>query len=274
MTFRPVVPLAGLPGWTFLNATLERQSAAFDKSPAVVRDTAYFEQRISTVRSADELVSDRRLLRIALGAFGLQGDIDNRALIRRVLEEGTGSEQALANRLADTRYEQLAAAFGFGPEKPLQTGEPGFGARITALYRDRAFEVAVGKQDQSLRLAMNARRELSDLAARTDLKEDTKWFQIMGTPPLRRVFEKALGLPEAFGQLDLDRQLATFKQKARTQLGLASLSDLSQETARETLIERFLVRDQIADTRVASPTAIAVTLLQPASGAAPATAWP
>ena len=40
---------------------------------------------------------------MALGAFGLQDDINNRYFIRKILEEGTTNEDALANRFSDTR---------------------------------------------------------------------------------------------------------------------------------------------------------------------------
>ena len=41
------------------------------------------------MKSAADLVADRRLLKVALGAFGLEGEIDKKAFIRKVLEEGT-----------------------------------------------------------------------------------------------------------------------------------------------------------------------------------------
>jgi len=87
--FEPVVPIGGLPGWTLLNRTIERQSTLFNTAPALQRDTDHFRQSIAGVQSAAELVSDRRLLRVALGAFGLQDDIDSRAFIRAIIEQGT-----------------------------------------------------------------------------------------------------------------------------------------------------------------------------------------
>ena len=46
----------------------------FTKSIELKRDTEYFQEKISSITSAEELVSDRRLLTVALGAFGLQDD--------------------------------------------------------------------------------------------------------------------------------------------------------------------------------------------------------
>lgn len=259
--FQPVIPLTGLPGWAMLNRTMETQTKAFDASPAIVRDTDYFEATIASITSASELVADRRLLRVALGAFGLQDDIDNRFLIRKVLEDGVADPGSLANRLADDRYKQLSEAFGFGSLVfGPRTAEEGFGAEITAKFRARSFEVAVGDQDESLRLAMNAKRDLTEIGT-DDATETTRWFRILGTPPLRIVFETAFGLPSGVSQLDLDRQLEIFRDAARDKFGVDSVDAFADETVREDLIEAYLLRDQIKDISGQSPQSIALTLL-------------
>ena len=266
MSFQPIIPLSGLGGWAFLNATRESQTDAFERSPRISRDTAYFETTIGDITSAKELVSDRRLLRIALGAFGLQDDLDNRFLIRRVLEGGVTREDALANRMSDERYKSMAEAFGFGDGGTPSTQRAGFGAEITERYRQISFEVAVGDQDESLRLALNAERALAEIVSEPSQSQDALWFRIMGTPPLRRVFEVALGLPESFAQLDLDKQLEVFKERSESQLGIAQLADLADAKTMDTLVERYLLRNQVAGMQRQSSNAIALTLLQQATG--------
>ena len=76
MSFQPVIPLAGYAGWTFLKRTMEKQQAALQATPANQRDEAYFRANVGKVNSAKELVADRRLLKVALTAFGLEADID------------------------------------------------------------------------------------------------------------------------------------------------------------------------------------------------------
>ena len=259
--FQPVIPTAGLTGWMFLQRTAQSQSEAFNNSPQIMRDTEHFETTIGQIASAEALVEDRRLLRVALGAFGLQDDLDSKYLIRTVLEQGTEAGDALANRLSDDRYKAFAEAFGFGNTGGPRTQDPLFASGITAKFRTRSFEVAVGEQNESMRLSLNADRELLDLA-RSDGSEDTKWFRILGTPPLRTVFETALGLPEGFGQLDIDQQLNIFKDKARSSLGLGNIDDLADDSVREELVRAFLVRDQLKAISFHSSTSIALTLLQ------------
>ena len=84
----------------------------------------------------------------------------------------------------------------------------------------------------------------------------------MGTPPLRKVFETAPGLPEGFVGLDIDHQLDTFKDRASSQLGISNISDLADESAREEVVQKFLVRDQISSFNAQSSGSIALTLLQ------------
>lgn len=263
MSFQPVLPLGGLPGWALLQATQDRQTAAFDRSPQISRDTDYFEARITDVHSASDLVADRRLLRVALGAFGLQDDLDSRAFIRAILTQGTARDDALANRLADDRYRAFADAFGFADRPQPRTQQAGFGAEITAQFRRRSFEVAVGDQSQPLRLALNADRELAALA-KDPVGDRTLWFRLLGNPPLRQVMQVALGLPESFAQQDLDRQLATVTSRARDRLGIESLSDLTDDGLRDRLIRQFLLRDQIDAFPAVTSGSIALTLLQAA----------
>lgn len=261
MTPAPIVPFGGFAGFAFLTRTFERQTALFNAEPALRRDTGHFAQTIAQIRTAEALVADRRLLRVALGAFGLQDDLDSRAFVRAILEQGTEAPTALANRLSDDRYRRFADAFGFADPAGPRTADPGFAARIVDQYRRRAFEAAVGEQDASLRLALNAGRELAALA--TEEGSDTAlWFRILGTPPLRRVFETALGLPASFAQIDLDLQLAEIRSRAARQLDIASPRELAADAPREALVRRFLLRDQVAQSAVLSSQSIALSLLQ------------
>ena len=261
MTFQPVIPVGGLAGWGFLNRTMQAQTTAFQKSPTLVRDTEYFAQNIGDVKSADQLVSDRRLLRVALGAFGLSDDINNTHFVRKILGDGTIDPYALSNRLADTRYKAFSKAFGFGDFDTARTQLSDFAKEITNLYQTRQFEEAVGVQDSDLRLALNAKRELGSISSGTG-SDNTKWFTIMGSAPLRSVFETAFGLPSSFGKLDIDKQLVVFQHKSEKIFGSSAVSNFSDHTAQEALVERYLLMSQISNSASASSAEIALTLLR------------
>lgn len=261
MSFQPIIPLAGLAGWSFLNRTMETQRTAFENDTVIKRDTDYFREIIGSIQSAADLVSDRRLLGVALGAFGLEGDIGNKYFVQKVLEDGTVDPEALGNKLADKRYLALSEAFGFGDNAiPLNQGE-NFADDLIERFHARQFEVAVGAQDEDLRLALNLQRDLADIVDRS-VSENTKWFSIMGNPPLRKVFETALNLPTSLAQLDLDQQLDVFKDQSDRLFGSSDPAIFSSAEKRDSLVEQFLLRSQIARGQASQSSAsIALTLL-------------
>lgn len=260
--FQPVIPVGGLGGWRFLQATYDRQFSAFTQSAQIQRDTDYFRENIGKIETAEELVGDRRLLGVALGAFGLQDDINSQFFIRKILEEGSVNSDALANRFTDPRYKEMSQAFGFGPGEYLKVGEPVFAQAMIDRYETIEFEIAAGAQNESMRYALYAEREMGALA-NEDMSNDAKWFTLMGEPPLRSLFEKALNLPAAFGQIDLDQQLGVFKERAKKEFGSEDLSIFSDPALVQDLITKFIVRDQLSQFNAGfSSNAIALTLLR------------
>lgn len=251
--FQPVVPFGGYAGWRFLERTLEIQQAAHTASPIRQRDTDYFRAEIGKVRSPADLVADRRLLAVALGAFGLDDDINNKAFIERILSDGTIQPDALSNRLADKRYRAFSKAFGFGvPGLFPRTGLSSFPDEILSAYNVRQFEIDVGAQNENLRLALTARREIADIVTGSS-SDRAQWFTVMGNPPLRRVFEGALGLPSQIATVDLDQQLGIFQDRAQRIFGTDKVSDFTDPELVDDLIRRFLVRAELD----ASPTGLA-----------------
>ncbi|MEM7471789.1 MAG: DUF1217 domain-containing protein [Pseudomonadota bacterium] len=128
MTFTPTVIGTGVSGFNFLQRTRAQQQELFDQTPQVARDAERFTQDIQDVKTVDQLMDDRQLLSVALGAFGLEEDLNNTAFIRQILESDLSDGTSLANRLADKRYLGLAQAFNFageaGPQIPgTKTGQ-------------------------------------------------------------------------------------------------------------------------------------------------------
>ena len=94
MSFRPVVPLGGIAGWQFLQRTQTQQREALAASPLIKRETQHFLKEIGSITSAQDLVADRTLLKVALGAFGLESDLNNRFFVQKILEDGTAAQDA------------------------------------------------------------------------------------------------------------------------------------------------------------------------------------
>jgi hypothetical protein len=262
MSFQPVLPLSGFAGWSFLKKTMARQQAAQQSVPAQVRDETYFRDKIGKVKTAEQLVSDKRLLRIALTAFGLEADVNSKAFVQKILEGGTLKEGSLANKLADKQYQKFSAAFGFGDYSTPRTVISTFPDEILSQFRARTFETAVGDQNNAYRLAMNAEREVPALAARTT-SETAKWYAVLGNTPMRNLFQTAFGLPSSFAAIDLDQQVSVMKEKAKATFGADTVSQFSQPAKMDALVRRFLFRSEIQEIGSGtSPAAIALTLLR------------
>lgn len=235
MTYQVLTGGGGLAGWAILNRTADRQRELVANDGAVKNAASHFRQKIGSVGSADELLSDYRLLNVTLRAFGLQADIGSRAFIRNILESDLTDDRSLANRLSDKSYRKLAEAFDFGSGGAGATKNAGFADKIVAQYVEREFEARVGDSDENLRFALNARRELTSLSASSSTN-DTKWYEVIGNIPLRKVFEGAFGFGSSYGKLPVDRQLTEFKAAAAKMFGSDDMAQFSDNGKVEKLI--------------------------------------
>lgn len=259
MSFAPIVPSGGLVGWSFLSRTLAAQKKAFAANAAQQREEAYFRDKIGSVSTADDLLADRRLLSVALSAYGLDADINNRAFLKKVLEDGTLQDGALANRLADKRYLEFSKAFGFGDFPVANTKKSDFADKMLGAYETQKFEAAVGNVNEDMRLALDARRELATIAKRS-LSGDGKWYAALGSPPLRQVLQTAFGLPSSFVSVDIDKQLTILKSRASAVLGDSQIEQFTDPAKVEKVVRLFLARSSASVDRSST----ALSLLQSA----------
>lgn len=241
MSFQPSVSLSGIGGWRLLQKTEATQRAAFANTPSVKRDIAHFHANIADAATAADLVADPKLLRVALGAFGLEAEAGKFALIRRALEDGVTESDSFANRMVDSKWKRFVAAFGYGDASGAQVARPGFAQEVASAYETRQFETALGESDDSLRLALNFKREIQRFADGA-APDGYTWFEALGDRPVRAVLEGAFGLPSSFGKLDIDQQRSTMKDKTQALLGSSSLAVFKDEAAVDKLLTRYLAR--------------------------------
>ncbi len=265
MPFAPVIPLGGLGGWRFLERTQDTQQALFNRSPDIQREVDYFKENIGNITSSAELVGDRRLLAVALGAFGLSDEINKQAFVRTVIDGGTFDPRSFANRLGNSNYLEFAKTFSFG-------NEGGFVATtnrtndIADKFLTTQFEEAVGEVDNTMRLALNFKREMSDLAGQ-GLTKDTGWLRAMGSLPIRAVLESAFNLPKQFSQIGLDQQKEVLISKAKQYYGGDSVDIFSDPEILDDMVRRFHLREQINNGPDAStPGFAALSILQGSFG--------
>lgn len=261
MGFQPIVIGTGLVAWRNLQRTYAGQIENFSKRPEKKRLVDEFLGQAQSIKTSQDLTRKRDLLTVALSAFGLQDDLPNTFFINKVLNEGTQSPKALANKLTDSRYRRLADTFGFDRLTATLGVQSRKAERIAQDFVREAFAVEVGRDHPSLRLALGAEREL-DRIAKMDVSDNARWFLVMGNPPLRKVVETAFNLPSSLGRLELDQQLDIFKEKYRVQFGDADLKSVTEGGRISTIIDQFLLKEQLKNsTSQLSSNNIALTLL-------------
>lgn len=266
MVFQPVIGTGGYAGWRVLESTQARQQETFDRSPVIQREIDYFRENIANATSAEALVSDRRLLSVALSAFGLGDEINKQAFVQRVLEEGTLLTTSFANRLNDPRYLAFAETFSYGNVVDPAVGTEAFREDIIARYKTFEFERAVGETDNDMRIALNFKREIAAIAETAAASPDNErlaWFQIMGNQPLRELVGTALNIPAEAAQVDIDQQQEMFADKANQIFGDSSPKVFADQEVLNEAIRRFFLNRQVENGPSAlTPGVGALTLLQ------------
>ena len=264
MTYQPVIPLPGLGGWNFLQATYDRQFDTFSNTFQIKDDTEYLKEKLSQRPAVEDFLSDPRLRRITLTAFGLDGEEWKVGFHRKVLEEKQDPDSTFLQRLNNPQYTRFADALSpIDGELVLSSDQID---QIAARYAAESFELAVGEQNNSMRLSLNYQSEIAEIA--TDGSTDeTIIFRILGDVPIRSVLETALSIPSDIGQLDLDRQADYFTERLRSQFNISSLQDLKNPEIIEKMIARYQAIDGInQNSATLSSASTALTLLQNASG--------
>jgi hypothetical protein len=218
--------------------------AAFRKSGVVARDIEYFRKNIGKVESADELVKDYRLYRVVLSAYGLDAQINSQALMKKVLAEDWSDPKAMANRLVDSRYREIAKAFNFHFFGNIKLKTTSFVEGVMDRFVTAEFEKSTENTNPGVRLALYFKRMAPNI---------TSWYQVLGDKPLYEVVRTALQIPAAGSQTGIDGQAKLLERR----IGLANLKD---PAALERLIGRFLANYDQAN---ASATLSVASLVQP-----------
>lgn len=97
-----------------------------------------------------------------------------------------------------------------------------------------------------MRIALYAERNLPDLAAKSQT-DRTKWYTVIGSEPLRSLFQTTFNLPSSFGTLDIDQQVSTLEKKSKAMFGSSSLSQFKDAAAMEKLIRNYVIRAEAAN---------------------------
>lgn len=193
-------------GLRIADATRDAQVSAIRSSAEHSRAIETFRDRISEVRTVDDLLADRRLYVFVMKAFDLEDQIFGKAMIRKILESDPSKPDALVRRLTDPRFMELHKGLGFGPggEGNTSVMERAWQDGIVARYIERQFIDGQAAKSETVGNILEFRQKAGNVKT---------WFDILKDPMMGKFMRTALGMPEAIVGLDVDRQAALFAKK-------------------------------------------------------------
>ena len=196
--------MSTLQDYRLVTRNQDRFDTMIRSRPDVKRNIEYFQQNIGKINSAEELLKDDKLYRFVMEAFDLESQTYARALIRKVLDEGVTDEGALANRMSDTKFKEMATVLGFKESGGATLKEPKIVQAIIDRYVDVKLEVSQEEKNPAVRLALYFERKAPRI---------NNWYQVMADRALQKVVFTALDIPEQSALGDLDRLVDKLKKR-------------------------------------------------------------
>ncbi|MEP9372703.1 DUF1217 domain-containing protein [Mesorhizobium sp. KR1-2] len=99
--------------YQLITRDIDKSLTRVQKQPVVDRETKYYLENITKVKSIDEFVKNDRLFKYAMKAFGLEDMAYAKAFMVKALKEGVSDPNSFANKLSDKRYADFVSAFNF-----------------------------------------------------------------------------------------------------------------------------------------------------------------
>ncbi len=180
--------------------------------PNVSREVTYYKENIDSIKSIDDFMEDRRIYALAMQAYGLEEFTYARGFIRKLLEEGTDDDDALANKLTDPRYKLLAEDFNFKRYDAATTAFERVQSGVIDAFYNQSIEKAAGEQNNGARLAIYFQRKSEDI---------TTAFSIIGDPALFQFVKTAFNLPDQMSFLSIEKQALMIEDR----LNITDLKD-------------------------------------------------
>jgi hypothetical protein len=202
---------------------LARYQKMVGNEGSVKTATAYYAANIGNVKSIKDLVGNYRLLSYALTAYGLGDQVNNKALVTKVLEGGYTSSKALANTLSNPNWKKFAQAFDFLGSGASSISTPTALATTEAAYTEQTLEGQQGQQDVGVQLALYFNRVAPTV---------TSAYSILGDKNLLEAFQTTFGITlNSNGNIDAN---AAIIERTMPIKDLQDPTKLKQLTARFT----------------------------------------
>jgi Protein of unknown function (DUF1217) len=227
---------------------LSRYQKMTASDPTVAQATKYYQANIGKITSADQFVNNSRLFNYAMTAFGLSDMTYAKSLIKQVLEQGTSSSTALANKLNNPKILALAQAFNFSANGASTTTTAAATTDVVNNYVMQSLETNEGNQDPGVQLALYFQQNASKI---------TDGYSILADSKLLSVVQTTLGISAYTSAENIDVQAKQFDR-------LLTYSDFKTPQKLQNFLERFAAQYDLANPT--STTSNAANLINLATG--------
>jgi hypothetical protein len=214
-------------GW----ALLQKNGAAIEKAYASTSsdaaDIAYFQKIAPTLTTPDALLKNYRALTFVATAYGLGSEVDQTAILKKLMTQDPTASTSLAQQLSDNNYRNFASAMSVWAPPPFSS-QSTIDAAIAG-FKQHSFNDAIGQDSVPLQEASYFTQNAKGL---------TSVYQIMSDPALLDVVTTALGIPSAFGNLSFDQQVAILKPRV-------DMTQFSSTAGVTKFVDKYLAMDQL-----------------------------
>jgi hypothetical protein len=208
--------------------TQSRMQNTITSDPLVTREIKYFQERISTIKTARELVSDYRVLKFVTRAFGLQDLSYAKSFLQKLMEGGLAREDAMANKLTDRRFKTFASTFNFGDLGESTTLISAKMQNVIDQYKRQILEDRAGQINPAARIALYFERKAPEIQSGMSFIADRALLEFArtayGIPALTNTSERTIDNAAALIERKID--ISKLRDPAEVQKAIARFANM------------------------------------------------
>lgn len=200
--------------------------------PMIKAQTDYYQKNIGSVKKPSDLVNNFRLFSYVMTAYGMGDQIYAKALVQKVLEQGTSNPRSLVNKLSNQNMLALAKTFDFEGEGPSATASQAVQTTVVDNYIQRTMEEDQGQSNPGVQLALYFQQHAPDIKSA---------YNILGDKKLLKVVQTALGISEYSSYQDIDTQAKHISNSLK-------ITDFQDPKKLKAFIQKFSVLYDVTNT--------------------------
>ncbi|MGR6431823.1 DUF1217 domain-containing protein [Rhizobium sp. PAMB 3174] len=211
-------------------------------------EATYYQENITKITSAKELLSDSRLVDFLLEANGIDPESVSSDDMEKMFASDLDDPKSFVNQQSNERFAEIVASFNFDQNGQLTREtlgtiqQRGAVKETQDLYLHQSLEEEQGDDNAGVRLALYFERMAPTV---------TSAYDILGDSALLEVFRTAYNLPSEISSMDIDKQAALVKKTM-------NLEDLDDPDELRKFVQRFIAMYDLQNDDGSSNAAVSI----------------